>query len=529
MNPVNHKVIVVLITICAQICHNYVTFCVSNDGSNNTIDHLSAILTECANETEVSVHLTGGVHYLHENLDFSSEVKKTQIIGDKPSTIMCINASGIRFSEKQVILKISNITFKNCSRYQIAAENVSLPIAIYLNSIDKCILENVTVSGTEGYGYYAYNCKHQSIKSCKFLDNNYGHAKMTFNTITNVSIVVANTLFENGYSKNSSGGLEVYIPKNIQCKLDIINCNFTANEGGKGSHMLITIENNKRNETKVENASQINVAYCIFEKAKGSITGYAAVITTTTYFKNEVAVIIRNSTFINNNINALQIIQVYYVHIDYCTASNNTGTAISIHKHPKTKDITIISNSKFNKNSRGLLLIFRFNTGSGQSSLTQVCSCGFVDHHIDTSSKAVIQIESEPYYDSWRKRATNNNSNTVIIESTHFEGNHAKDASCSVLHIHAIKTIILNSLTFNNNSITGINSIASYIMIKNYLNMTDNSGVNGGAIELRSRIVPSIPLSELIEFSKIALEPHSRIKLVQITMPPHVWGCHIHR
>ncbi len=276
MEIVNLKVLAMLslyITIYTQIsCYNEteVTICAANNRSKcKKIDQLSDILTELQNETEVSVQLISGIHYLHNTLNFSTNVKQTEFYGanySEPSIIQCKNGSGIYFSENQRSVKISNINFTNCGRERATFFSV----AIYLKAIDTCSLENVTVYGTKGYGYYAENCLNQNIKHCTFTSNKEGHGKITFNRKNDVSILISNTSFKTEHNGNYSGGLNLTICKNCKCSLSIINCNFT---GGNGSHLLINIESKTLK-------TQVIVSSCIFTKAKGLFSTFSIVLQT---------------------------------------------------------------------------------------------------------------------------------------------------------------------------------------------------------------------------------------------------------
>ena len=119
----------------------------------------------------VGVYLTGGVHYLTENLTFAKRVNETtfQGVSGRPSIIQCSGGSGIKFTEnnKYAVIKIANVIFEDCGRHRKIPVGRCSPmdktarVALYFSKIHSFELKNVGVWNTTGFGLYSYRCNKQ--------------------------------------------------------------------------------------------------------------------------------------------------------------------------------------------------------------------------------------------------------------------------------------------------------------------------------------------------------------------------------
>ena len=92
----------------------------------------------------------------------------------------------------------------------------------------------------------------------------------------------------------------------------------------------------------------------------------------------------------------------------------------------------------------------------------------------------------------------------MLIENSYFEENSGiENLKCSSLYVENIDNIALHDTTFIDNNCTGIVLNASTLKVLNHLNITRNSGVDGGAIRMRPLLVyvkcgfPSMKYSQL--------------------------------
>lgn len=451
-------------------CHStiQVTANITTSNSSCTIDELSSVLERCTSNA-VLVQLESGIHYLSNTLKFSSGENKTEFRGENylnPSTIQCHRGAGILFSKNQSTVMISNIIFKNCS-------SGTPTTAILLRDISVCSLENVTISDAKGIGYYAQRCKTQRIKNCNFIGNSL-EVKTSKSSVT-----ISNTFFQK--SNNTNGALVIEI--HHRCTVTITNCSFTSNRGKIAGHLQII--------DKSQQGTQVIITNCTFSNAEGPRFHYGVKICDTN-------VSIRNSAFQNNK-NGLIIIHADYIFIENCSAHDNYGIALTIHKHYSTE--IQIQNSTFQNNSKGGLNI-NISPPQSHQQKVHIFNCSFRNNGINFSKYGALRVERE----------TSAEGNTeLIIEKSDFVANTADSAALIVINT---KNVTLKNLTFKNNFCTGIDIIASIVKIKSRLDIVNSLGYYGGAIGIESE-VPFL-LNETHN-PQLILEANSEVHLINNT------------
>ena len=97
------------------------------------------------------------------------------------------------------------------------------------------------------------------------------------------------------------------------------------------------------------------------------------------------------------------------------------------------------------------------------------------------------------------------NGNKVVISNSTFTRHHGNDGNCSSLYISHIKNAIFDNLTFVNNNCTGVTLVASEVTIRNVVNISNNMGIQGGAIQLLSDTVPYHDFSTFVMTSQAQL------------------------
>ena len=498
-----------------------IKICVTNDGNQTGCQQLGVnefniitSLAEIPNHTAmcsdlIRVYLTRGTHILSSKLEFNSAVKSLQIKGILHSTIQCSTLGGIVFrGVKNGNLSITDVTFNNCGINQKISGNTDTQpsVALYFDNIIYT-LDNVLVANTKGKGLYTHRCKEQVMINCTFDSSSNGHAYITFKGYRKNSEVIVNiskTTFYNGSSINNSGGLEIYTTgEHIEMAVYISQCKFKSNEGFLGSHLKVFMKHPHivKNQPRTDRSSAfISISNSVFEEGRGP---QKAVNITVTEKEENFNVTIKNSSFTGNRNGAVLISQANLATIDNCTVRDNTGTGIEIHKllYPFDEFQTVISDTNFATNfalnSRALYLNLTWSDDK-LDQLILISNCSFYHHETED----VVKIEGTGIL----------NKNRVVIEKSRFEKNRKIYGNCSCLHAEDVN-ITLDSTIFTDNNCTGVKLTASSILVENWLNMTRNRALSGGAIQMFSKEVIESS-SKLYKSSTITLGKNSHLNIV---------------
>ena len=227
-----------------------------------------------------------------------------------------------------------------------------------------------------------------------------------------------------------------------------------------------------------------------------------------------------NTNFTDNNCGGLEIHEIRNILIDKCFISNNTGTGITISKHSlstleeSTNDtleaLTKISDSNFIKNKRALYLGLTLSQGTHYQN-TVIQACLFRHTHfyslVNNEVKAVVQIEGKSH------TGTRNN-NMVTIEHSIFEQNDGIYANCSTIYVKHMDNVSLENLTISDNNCTGITLVASKVTVKKRVDLTNNTGFQGGALQLLSE---RVSLTKPPKFSTLTMTPQSQLHMINNT------------
>ena len=446
-------------------------------------------------EENICVYLTSEIHYLDQNFNFSDKAKRIEIHGIDHSYVSCNNQAGLYFYNKKFVF-ISNIVFQNCSEFRsielIRGKISIMPVTVYFKS-SSYKLENVTISNSGGLGVYALQCYNQVIEKCHFNDTK-GHLKIKLSDAhtSKAMIIINETSFHNARSLTYGGGIELNYHY-IDTKLVIMNCTFERNQAPIGDHIYIYAFN----KSKYHN---VFITDCTFSQAMGiNEDSYGVFIKSKRvkeYFFN---VTIQNSHFTDNGKSALALIQMNIIQIDTCSFRNNTGTAICINKRSVDNSgaKATICKTEFHGNSRALSLYISINEIES-THRTVIKDCDFSGHILppaDSKSHttSVLSIEGNPYYNKGEAYLEGYANNSIIIENSSFTENrmtYNNDGDCSALYIRNMDNITLDNTNFTNNNCTGIVLQATIVQIRNHILINRNTGLFGGALQLRRSVIP---------------------------------------
>ena len=476
-----YTVLLQFLTICCAAfgqglepikCHD--TICIINDKSNgchvtnvtHTINEIPAlqIATEiCGSEEVITIYLTSGIHLLNSSFSLK-EVKSIELYGESSSNrsiILCSNQSTFPFCNVTENVSMTNIIFENCSQERLGYKNITIQVALYFYNISYS-LENVTVRNTAGTGLYAQTCFNQMIINSEFTNNSKGHIKIY---IDRASINIQETLFYNGTDKKGGGLYISQISQEVGNSLRLMNCNFIKNRANTGSHIMI--ETNKL-EKKI---NTVLITNCTFMHGIGKNTSGVF------FHKQGENITIQYSNFTDNENGALAII--------------NSQTSINILK-------TVFCN-----NSQALELTL--------SEKINISECMFINH-------TLLPRHNDPQTVTYIKDTTIIRKGFIVIQNSTFNGNQGRDKNCSSLYVSRIMNLTLDDTVFYDNNCTGIILSASYMTIQNHLNMTRNSGLQGGAMQLRHGFIPIILLfngGQVKIKSSFIMKSQSRLNLIE--------------
>ena len=449
----------ILTTFCAAFgqglepikCHD--TICIINDKSNgchvtnvtHTINEIPAlqIATEiCGSEEVITIYLTSGIHLLNSSFSLK-EVKSIELYGESSSNrsiILCSNQSTFPFSNVTKNVSMTNLIFENCSQERLGYKNITIQVALYFNNISYS-LENVTVRNTAGTGLYAQTCINQMIINCEFINSSKGHIKIY--SIYKASIDIQETLFYNG-TDTKGGGLYIsQISEKEANRLRLVNCNFTRNRAKTGSHIMI--ETNK-NMKSIDDRNTFLITKCTFMHGIGN-NSFGVVFLN--QGKKTFNIIIQDSNFTDNE---------------------NGALAISSYKNT-SKTFVNISQTVFCNNSQALDITL--------SRETYITGCKFINHTLLPRYNNPLTVVYIKDYNMIGRYGF------IVVKKSFFNGNRGRDKNCSSLYVSGIDNITLDDTVFYDNNCTGIILSASKMTIQNHLDMTRNSGLLGGAMQLR--------------------------------------------
>ena len=155
----------------------------------------------------------------------------------------------------------------------------------------------------------------------------------------------------------------------------------------------------------------------------------------------------------------------------------------------------------FCNNSQALELVL--------SEKIHISECIFINH-------TLLQRRNYPQTVAYIKDTTTIRKGFIVIQNSTFNGNRGINKNCSSLYVSRIMNFTLDDTVFYDNNCTGITLSASKMTIQNHLNMTRNSGLLGGAMQLRQMLIPLPGVTELRKiFSRFTLKPQSKLNLIE--------------
>ena len=202
---------------------------------------------------------------------------------------------------------------------------------------------------------------------------------------------------------------------------------------------------------------------------------------------------IQNTNFTNNNVGGLTI-RSTHVQLDSCNIVNNNGIGLLIPRYKKSNTSSInISHSFFSSNKKALDLSINTN------GYTTIQHTLFTNNTV-SRNLAAVSITYPPNTEDYKP-----NRNRVVIINSAFTQHQGTGGNCSSLYISHIKNAIFDNLTFVNNNCTGVTLVASEVTIRNVVNISNNMGIQGGALQLLSDTVPYHDISRFVMTSQAQL------------------------
>ena len=440
-----------------------------NIGFSYTISNLSELAAQLDKniiDTEtLRVYLTSGNHSLATDLDFTG-LDDVQIHGDstQKTSIQCTtNPAGIiHYGKNNQILLIGNIILLNCSTQWNGSLRWS---ALHFSGITYT-LQNVVIR--DSYGLYAQNCYNQQIQNCTFEGAMRIKSK---NQHISSYITITNTTFS-GYQ------FRIHLWQKA-ATMGIDRCTFANYSLPTSFSIYRSIQ------------ARVSISNSLFTKCSTDDDNKYALQISMPDINN---VSIQNTNFTNNSGGGLTIDSTH-VQLVGCTIANNQGIGLLLPKwddQSTTSNISI-SNSFFVHNKKALDLSINTN------GYTTVTGTHFTSNTISHASGDMAAI-SVTYLEEYEP-----NNNIVIISNSIFTKQHGNNGNCSALYISHINDVTFDNLTFINNHCTGITLVASQVTISNVVNLINNTGIQGGALQLLSDNVPFVDDSELIMTSQAQL------------------------
>ena len=232
-----------------------------------------------------------------------------------------------------------------------------------------------------------------------------------------------------------------------------------------------------------------------------------------------VNIIIKDSNFTDNHYGAIALKQINHITVDNCDISRNRGIGIHIDKKADVDNHIDISRTNFHENSLALFLNITVASLTTEQ-VTTIRACTFSGNNVTVSNwtytAAVVYIKGNQYYESIDAFKRGYTNNSILIENSHFLSNHNDGSNCSSLYINNIDSIVLNDTSFTDNRCTGLVLQGSRMKIQNNLNMTNNSGILGGALQMVHKVVP-IKGTPSEKYSKLILMEDSEMHVFNNT------------
>ena len=337
------------------------------------------------------------------------------------------------------------------------------------------------------------------VENCSLISNKTSATvRIDSLVITNSSMLLRHTNISVTNSRFANSYLKVMLVKVKKCtviNVDIVNTSFCKSEGAAFN---VTVGKNCLSNFRITN--------CTFQNNNKDIHFSH----TTTPSDEETNLSIYNSTF-QSSLNSSLTVEFkefkIYTEIKNCSFSSNKRIAVVF---MSGSSITV-NNCKFRDNKIGLEAI--------KGSILKILKTKFTGHSraIYTSIKTEInasmfwnnqiQNQSLVYFDS---------KNPMTISDTVFSHNSdpSKDFNCSVIYANNCNNLSIENTSISENNCSGILLRASNLYMYENVTFKKNVATFGGGLRLHYAISPEGLNSLQLHESKIILQPHSHLHLI---------------
>ena len=402
--------------------------------TTSNLSDLPLLLDKYLTYTQIlRVYLTSGSYSLATNINFTG-LDVVQIHGSstEKTSIQCTNhyTQIIYDGKENGTILVANIILQHRRTLFV------LP-SLYFSTYK---LSNISVSGLD-----AYNCHQLLIQNC--------HFATTVRISTTVSnITITNTTFSNYYNTYYTLGIflsqKEAIIKIDRCKFENYAFVTTLAYPSHAVHADISITNS------------------LFTRCRG----YHHALHIHVPSNNSVS--IQNTNFTNNTGGGLTI-KSTHVQLHSCIIANNNGIGllVPLYEASTTSNINI-SHSLFSRNKKAVELSIKTN------GYTIIQDTHFTSNVISSESRDMAAVSVTYLFETIQNR------NKVVISNSTFTQHHGNNGKCSTLYTSHITKLLFENLSFFNNNCTGVTLVASQVTVSNVVNMTNNTGIQGGALQL---------------------------------------------
>ena len=388
-------------------------------------------------------------------------------------------------------------TINEIPALQIATEICSSEevITIYLTSEVHHLKSSFSLTKVKSIELHGESSSNRSIISCS------NQSTFPFSNVTE-NVSMTNLIFENCNQERLG-----YENITIQVALYFNNISYSLEN--------VTVRNTAGTGLYVQNCINQTITNCEFiNNSEGHIKIYSI-------YKVSIdiqdIILITNCTFMhgigNNSWGVVFCIRgrETFIIIQYSNFTDNENGALTISSCNQwyTKTSVNISQTVFCKNSQALEIITL-------SEDILINECKFINH-------TMLPQHNYPQTVAYIENTLSFKKGFIVIQNSTFKGNQGKDKNCSSLYVSHIMNLTLDDTVFYDNNCTGIILSASNMTIQNHLNMTRNSGLQGGAMQLRHAFIHRW-FTRQFKSSFIMMKSQSRLNLIENSVTEYGGG-----
>ena len=315
-------------------------------------------------------------------------------------------------------------------------------------------------------------------------------------SLTRTNISVTNSLFAN----SNLNVMLVYVKKNTVFDIDIVDTSFCKSEDAAFN---VKVGKNCLSSFRITN--------CTFQNNNKDIHFSH----TTTLSDEETNLSIYNSTFQSSSHSSLTVEFMkakIYTEITNCSFSSHKRIAVVFRSGSSN---IIVNNCEFRDNKVGL--------EAYQGDILKILKTKFTGHSRAIYSSINTEINGGMFWNNQMKVLYQNQAlvyldskHPMTISDTVFSKNSdpSKDFNCSVIYANYCNNFTIKNTSISDNKCSGILLRASNLYINENVTFKKNVGTFGGGLRLHYAISPKGLNSLQLHESKIILQPHSHLHLI---------------